>query len=1162
MSEHINPLNHPICLAQPFRLDNISAWVEHIPFGMFMVDILRPKMLVELGTHTGVSYSAFCQAVKQLGPDTRCYAVDTWQGDPQAGFYGVDILADLRAHHDPLYGDFSRLVQNTFDEAVKHFSDGSIDLLHIDGLHTYEAVKHDFETWLPKLSQHAVVLFHDTNVRERGFGVWEFWAELQQKYPHFEFFHGHGLGVLRVGSESVPALEPLFSVSNDESKQIREFFFTLGSRLSTERSIQALTAEIAGKEQAVQVLTAHMAEKEEVIQRLSAQVTKKEQVVERLTAQVGENQLSVQVLQNKLNEIVNSKAWRLVLSFRRIRVSLAPPKSRRARILRRLINITYAPFKKIGRNHKPDKDLGLIRSSGLPDKIGKKNGQLVSQDSFDKNFYLRLYPEISKSGIEPYQHYQKYGKAEGRLGSRPKLELQEGLAGFEPSRETVLVVSHEASRTGAPILSLNLVQSLQKKYNVISVLLGDGSIAEYFRDASAFVVRSIPSRGNPVLAGYMVEQLTELYEFKFAIVNSIESRAILPALAKQFVPTINLIHEFAAYTRPKEAFLEAILWSCETVFSTSMTHENAVSQFPELGDHSFHVIPQGLCVVPAVESDATSQAKEEAKVLNILRPEGLPVDTVVILGVGSVQLRKGVDLFIECAARVLQSRHGEHYRFVWVGNGFDPEHDAGYSVYLVEQIRRSGLQQYVFFMEETSNIEAAYQAADILLISSRLDPLPNVAIDAMMRKLPMLCFEKTTGIADILIANGLGEDCVVPYLDTVKMADKVVAFAQSKPLGQRVGEQLQQVALKEFNMENYVSQLEKIGSASRNLIAQEQTDVSEIIKSGLARPDFFLPSSLKKMASDEAIRYYVRMWASGINRRKLFPGFHPGIFLEQYGLHPPKGDPLANYLRAGQPAGPWRYDVITSEEAAQPLLPELRIALHLHVYYPDLLPEMLERLNGNQVKPDLFVSVPTDLVRDEVQGVLSQTYSGKVIEIQPVPNRGRDIGPFLTAFGTAFVDRYDVVGHIHTKKTADVKYDKMGKDWYAFLLENLLGGKSNMADIILGHLATDPSIGIIFPDDPHVVDWGDNKSYAEALGQQLGLNHLPENILFPVGTMFWAKVEALLPIFNLGLDWKDYPIEPLPYDGSILHALERLLPRVVSSRGFHSVLTNVIGVTR
>src|SRR5918999_939994 len=94
-----NPLNHPICLEHPLRLAP-STWIQHVPFGMFLVDALRPGVIVELGTHYGVSYCAFCQAVKHLETETRCFAVDTWEGDSQTGFYGREVLVDLRRHHD------------------------------------------------------------------------------------------------------------------------------------------------------------------------------------------------------------------------------------------------------------------------------------------------------------------------------------------------------------------------------------------------------------------------------------------------------------------------------------------------------------------------------------------------------------------------------------------------------------------------------------------------------------------------------------------------------------------------------------------------------------------------------------------------------------------------------------------------------------------------------------------------------------------------------------------------------------------------------------------------------------------------------------------------------------------------------------------------------
>src|SRR5262245_12022543 len=188
---------------KPNSLKPPNAWVEHIPFAFWLMEKLKPERFVELGTHTGNSYFAFCQAAKSLSPGTQCFAVDTWQGDDHAGKYGEEIYAEVSRNNDRHYRSFSRLVRSTFDEALDGFAEGSIDLLHIDGLHTYEGVKHDFESWRPKLTSNAVVLFHDTNVRDRGFGVFKLWAELAGQYQHFEFLHSNGLGVLAPG-EAVP----------------------------------------------------------------------------------------------------------------------------------------------------------------------------------------------------------------------------------------------------------------------------------------------------------------------------------------------------------------------------------------------------------------------------------------------------------------------------------------------------------------------------------------------------------------------------------------------------------------------------------------------------------------------------------------------------------------------------------------------------------------------------------------------------------------------------------------------------------------------------------------------------------------------------------------------------------------------------------------------
>jgi GT2 family glycosyltransferase len=193
-----------------------SAWIEHIPFAFWIIEVAKPKMVVELGVHNGSSYFAFCQAIKNLNLNSVIFGVDTWKGDEHAGFYTDETFNKVAGNNEAHYLKFSTLLRTTFDEAKDYFIDGSIELLHIDGFHTYEAVKHDFETWLPKLAENAIVLFHDINVRERGFGVFKFWDELKKQYPHFQFDFGYGLGILCMGKTEAKELTMLCNHKTSE----------------------------------------------------------------------------------------------------------------------------------------------------------------------------------------------------------------------------------------------------------------------------------------------------------------------------------------------------------------------------------------------------------------------------------------------------------------------------------------------------------------------------------------------------------------------------------------------------------------------------------------------------------------------------------------------------------------------------------------------------------------------------------------------------------------------------------------------------------------------------------------------------------------------------------------------------------------------------------
>ena len=174
------------------------AWLGHMVFAGVVMKELRPKIFVELGTFYGNSYFAFCGAALKHKIDVRCYAVDSWKGEVQTGLYDDTVFQTVNSYNEAHFSSFSTLMRGMFDDYVTHFEDGTIDLLHIDGFHSYEAVSHDFQTWIDKVRPGGIVLFHDVVVHQEGFGVYKFWEEVKpQSSEHFTFTHSHGLGVWR-----------------------------------------------------------------------------------------------------------------------------------------------------------------------------------------------------------------------------------------------------------------------------------------------------------------------------------------------------------------------------------------------------------------------------------------------------------------------------------------------------------------------------------------------------------------------------------------------------------------------------------------------------------------------------------------------------------------------------------------------------------------------------------------------------------------------------------------------------------------------------------------------------------------------------------------------------------------------------------------------------
>lgn len=304
----------------PNSLQSPNAWVGHLPFAAWVMQEVSPQIFVELGTHSGNSYFSFCQSVVEAGISSKCYAVDTWQGDEHAGQYSDEIFTKVSGHHQEHYAGFSRLLRMTFDDAATYFADESIDMLHIDGLHTYEAVRHDFETWLPKLAPGAIVMFHDTNVRERNFGVWKLWEELKRRYPNnLDFVHSNGLGVLQLNNAPEDKELEWLQPNSPEKQILINYFAALGSRQLERFELNDVKQHTANFIQTVAELDEHIAglnqsiaERDGQISELGSETVSRTERALRLDGELKEER-------TRLLEITQSNSWRITLPLRETR---------------------------------------------------------------------------------------------------------------------------------------------------------------------------------------------------------------------------------------------------------------------------------------------------------------------------------------------------------------------------------------------------------------------------------------------------------------------------------------------------------------------------------------------------------------------------------------------------------------------------------------------------------------------------------------------------------------------------------------------------------------------------------------------------------------------------------------------------------------------------
>jgi len=331
----------PSFVPRRYRPGNLGNWSAHLAFACDLIAATQPKLIVELGTHWGESYFGFCQSVAEHGLDSLCYAVDHWLGDAHAERYGEEVYEDVRQYNEAHYKSFSYLLRTSFDEALVQFQDGSIDLLHIDGLHTYEAASHDFRTWLPKVRPGGIVLLHDITVRHADFGIWLLWNEIKAEFPEtFEFHHSWGLGVVRKPGGDAPQstlLQALFCSTDSTQERIRRLYVIYGSHLenvltrpnqrpaetqSTQQEAASLRAELGRAQEERAKAVANLDRMTSEKDALSGQLQNMNRAHAQTLEDLKSAQSSLQLEQRVRQGMEKSRSWRITKPMRSLMLAL------------------------------------------------------------------------------------------------------------------------------------------------------------------------------------------------------------------------------------------------------------------------------------------------------------------------------------------------------------------------------------------------------------------------------------------------------------------------------------------------------------------------------------------------------------------------------------------------------------------------------------------------------------------------------------------------------------------------------------------------------------------------------------------------------------------------------------------------------------------------
>lgn len=726
---------------------------------------------------------------------------------------------------------------------------------------------------------------------------------------------------------------------------------------------------------------------------------------------------------------------------------------------------------------------------------------------FSSLLYLYSYKDIEEAGVLPFLHFIKSGIDEGRRTTQSLMKSSHiGHIDFDLGKETIVIGTHELTATGAPAVSLDIARCASRDYNVVIFSLKGGRRLDDFREycVNLFVLE------DPDIDAHILN-IFDTFSPKYAIINSVESWPFIRPLVRHSVPIITYIHEFYEYTRPDYKSIFVSLFSEKIVFGSKALEKNwfGVLTDCKVGGQRVVTLPQYkvICGMPSL-----AKYRRSVKFLSNLFGQDF-TDKKLIYGAGQIQLRKGVDIFISAAQVAAQIDPGLF--FIWIGDGLDPS-DLNFGTWLNYQVRQSGLSNLAIVPAGPAYPHLSV-ASDAMFLSSRLDPLPNVAFDALKDGAELVVFDGATGFDD---AEFREMDNVhhARYLDTYNV---LTILSGIEPKREKLGKRVRRG---------------KLHSMSGQLIDIADRNYDELRERGAVISDVDLISySRSLLFNQRTFDQHVAAEAENQLRQRLSP---------DYIWRSP--DHLRHFITSNEPSE-FSEDSLRERRLLSDCNPEFFV--HIHAYYVDEISDILFFYRSfRQAK--LIVITTDSLAKQTIieAAVVSASLDNVIVEI--VDNRGRDILPFLFVvkkFSKGNAERWL---HIHLKKSVDTLED--GTRWRDYNFALLLGSDKEMSSALVDSAATD--VGLVFPFDPYSVGWGRSRPFRDQFNAKFKVG-LPESLVtFPIGNMFIARADIVISMLDLFGKNYQWPGEPVPDDGSCYHFIERIWPSVCHNLKYRSLI--------